>query len=341
MEAVGPFSAPVIAWTAFAICAAVIARAGAALCRHVDVLAKKLGVGRTWIGLILLAAITSSPELVTGMSSVVLADTPDIAVGDIFGSCLINLLLLVMLDLLYRDQPVYRLASQGHTLAAGFGVIMLSISGLSVLLSHSGAPWSFGHIALSTPVIVVVYLLSGRILFVYERAGVARSTAKSRYADKSLAGAMRGTAISGSLLLLAGTGLPFAAEAVASTMGWQTSFIGTFFVALVTSMPEITVAITAVRMRAIELTMGDVLGSNLFNLMILALDDLAYTAGPLFAAASPIHATTAFAAVVMTGIVIVGLIYQPEHRLFRMVSWTSLSLVAAYLAYALIVSLQS
>lgn len=341
MEAAGPFGAPVIAWAAFATCAAVIAWAGSALCRHIDVLAEKLGIGRTWIGLILLAAITSSPELITGMSSVVLADAPDIAVGDIFGSCMLNLLLLVLLDILYRPEPVFRLASQGHALAAGLGVILLSVSGLSVLLSHSETPWSLGHIALSAPVVVVIYLLSGRILFVHERADPARSATGPRYADQSLGEAVRGTAISGSLVVLAGTGLPFAGEAVASAMGWQTSFVGTIFVALATSMPEVTVAVTAVRMRAIELTMGDLLGSNLFNLMILALDDLAYTAGPLFEAASPIHAATAFAAVLMTGIALVGLIYKPEHRLFGLVSWVSLSLVATYLSYAFIVTLRS
>jgi cation:H+ antiporter len=334
----GAFGTPVIAWAAFAACAAVIATAGGALVRHVDVLAEKLGIGRTWIGLILLAAITSSPELATGMSSVMLADTPDIAVGDVFGSCVYNLLLLVLIDLLYREQPAFRLASQGHALAAGFGVILLSISGVSILLSHAGAAWSIGHVGLSTPAIIAVYLLSGRILFVYERAGVARSTKKVRYGDKSLKGAIRGTAISGSLVVLAGAGLPYAGEAVASAMGWQASFVGTVFVAFATSMPELTVVVTAVRMRAIELTMGDLLGSNLFNLAILALDDLAYTPGPLLAIASPTHAATAFAALLMTGITIVGLIYRPEHRILRMVSGISLSLVAFYLVYALILS---
>jgi cation:H+ antiporter len=122
-------------------------------------------------------------------------------------------------------------------------------------------------------------------------------------------------------------------------MGWQASFVGTMFVALATSMPEVTVVVTAVRMRAVELTMGDLLGSNLFNLLVLALDDLAYTPAPLLGIASPIHATTAFVAVLMTGIAIVGLIYRPERRLFGMVSWISLSLVAVYLAYALMMSL--
>jgi cation:H+ antiporter len=335
------FGTPLVAWAAFAICAAVIAKAGSALCHHADVLAEKLEIGRTGIGLILLAFITSSPELVTGMSSVILADAPDIAVGDIFGSCLFNLLLLVLIDVLYREESIFRRSGQGHALAAGFGVILLSISGFSILLSQGGGGerWSIGHIGLSTPVIAAVYLLSGRVLFVFERTEAAQSTAKPLYPDESLRGAIRGSAITGSLVALAGTGLPFAGEAVASAMEWEASFVGTVFVALATSLPEVTVVVTAVRMRAIELSMGDLLGSNLFNLFILALDDLAYIRGPLLAAASPVHATTVLTAVLMTGIAMVGLISRPERRLFRMISWISVSLAAVYLAYVLVISL--
>ena len=74
--------------------------------------------------------------------------------------------------------------------------------------------------------------------------------------------------------------------------------------------------------------------------MILALDDLAYTAGPLLVAASPIHALTAFVAVLMTGIVIVGFVFRPEHRLFRTIGWVSLSLIAVYVTFALTISFQ-
>lgn len=87
-----------------------------------------------WIRLILVASVTSLPELVTGISSVTVAAAPNIAVGDVMGSCVFNLAILVVVDLLYREEPVYGRASQGHILSAGFGVILIGFSGLNVML---------------------------------------------------------------------------------------------------------------------------------------------------------------------------------------------------------------
>jgi cation:H+ antiporter len=71
--------------------------AGVRLSYYGDIIAEKSGLSRGWVGLILLATATSQPELVTGLSSVTVARVPDIAVGDIMGSCVFNLLLAVYL----------------------------------------------------------------------------------------------------------------------------------------------------------------------------------------------------------------------------------------------------
>ena len=73
-------------WINFAIALAIIIFAGTRLARYGDAIAEKTGLGRLWIGLILLAAITSVPELATGISSVALVGDPDLAVGALFGS---------------------------------------------------------------------------------------------------------------------------------------------------------------------------------------------------------------------------------------------------------------
>jgi len=71
--------------------------------------------------------------------------------------------------------------------------------------------------------------------------------------------------------------------------------------------------------------------SFLFDILILALDDLAYTSGPLLSSVSPAHAFSAFTAVIMSGIFIVALIYRPETRFVRTIGWVSLSLLMVYL----------
>ena len=91
-------------WFKFFLSVAIILFAGTKLARYGDAIAEKTGLGRMWIGLVLLAAITTMPELVTGVSSAALVGLPDLALGTLFGSCLFNLTILALLDILYRPE---------------------------------------------------------------------------------------------------------------------------------------------------------------------------------------------------------------------------------------------
>lgn len=121
----------------FVACATLIAIAGPLLVRYGGAIARLTGLSRSWIGLALLATATSLPELFTGISAVTLADAPNIAVGDALGSCIFNLAMLVALDALTPDPPIYRRIDQGHILTAGFGVFMVGIVGAILLASRT------------------------------------------------------------------------------------------------------------------------------------------------------------------------------------------------------------
>jgi cation:H+ antiporter len=114
-------------------------------------------------------------------------------------------------------------------------------------------------------------------------------------------------------------------------MGWNKSFVGSLFVALATSMPELAVTLSALRMGALDMAIGNLLGSNLFNALILAVDDVFYHPGVLLANVSPVHAVTAASAITMTGLATVGLFFRPGSRVLRAVGWISLGLLAMYL----------
>jgi cation:H+ antiporter len=99
---------------------------------------------------------------------------------------------------------------------------------------------------------------------------------------------------------------------------------------MVTTLPEMAVTVAALRLRALDMAIGNLLGSNLFNVAILALADAVYLPGPLLAQVLPAHAATAMAAVVMSGLVIIGLVLRPQGQVLRTVSWVSAGLAAAY-----------
>jgi len=145
---------------------------------------------------------------------------------------------------------------------------------------------------------------------------------------------VQGYAVAALVVVAAGIWLPHVAADLASAMGWKQSFVGTLFVAAVTTTPEIVVTVAALRIGAVDLAIGNLFGlfgSNLFNIAILAIDDLAYLPGPLFVDVSISHAASAFSAMMMSGLAVVGLVLRPQSRVLRSVSWISVLLLVIYL----------
>lgn len=320
-------------WFQLAVCALTIAYAGSRLTRLADAIGEKTGMSASWVGVLLLAAVTSLPELATGISAVTVANAPNIAVGDVLGSTVFNLALLVVLDIFHRPDTIYGRASTGHILSAGFGVILLSVVGASVLLQRSPLLPVFGSIGGYTPLLLVLYLLAMRSVFSYElRQPNARASAgERRYDALTLRSATLQFALFAGIVTLAGTWLPIVGTRIADEMGWSRTFVGTLLVAAATSLPEVVVTLAALRLRALDMAIGGLLGSNLFDLLMIAIDDVFYTRGPLLADVSPVHAVTAFSAVMMSGAAIIGFVYRPRQRLLGTMSVVSAALLAVYL----------
>jgi cation:H+ antiporter len=322
----------------FAACAGLIARAGYLLSHSADALAEAHGWGRGWVGLALLATVTSLPELASGISAVTWVDAPNLAVGNALGACVLNLLFLVVVDALQRQQPMYRTASPTHLLSAGFGVVMLGFVALS-LLTGARAP-AVLHVGLYSPALLALYFLALTSVHGHERAAMAAASkpAGLRPAAGTRREWRRFTVAAG-VVLVAGSWLPQVAAGLAAELGLSRSFVGTVFMAAVTTLPEMAVTLGALRLGALDMAIGNLLGSNLFNLTILAVDDAFYVRGPLLAEAAAVHAGTAVAALVMTGLVIVGLVMRPQGRALRVLSWVSIGLAATYALNAALVYL--
>lgn len=276
------------------------------------------------------------PELATGVSSVAFANVPDVAAGDVFGSCAYNLLILVYLDYLDRDTPFFKHAGSGHIFSAGFGIVMLGFVSWHLVLSQFGLQWSFWSIGIYSPMILLIYVLAMRVIFVYEKAQVAQFTGKEpdKYPEQSSKALVIRYGIAAAFVVAAGVWLPYIPADIAGQMGWSHSFVGTMFAALVTSLPEMAVTYTAVRIGALDMAIGDLLGSNLFNILVLSIDDVFYRSGDLISSISWIHLISAISAMVMTGIAAIGLCFRSGRRLLNRFGWPSVFLLIVYIADA-------
>lgn len=319
-------------WLEFILCAGAIVFSGTMLSRYGDVIAEKAGMGRTWVGLALMASVTSLPELINGISSVTIADVPNIAVGDVMGSCIFNISLIALLDMFCGPGPIFSSAEDGHTISAGFGIILIGIASISIFAGQN-IP-SFGGIGLYTPLIILIYLTGIRSVFLFEKRRIAEFVGeRAREMRYEHIGARRAViiySINAAIIVVAATSLPFIGDRLAESTGLGRSFVGTFFIGMTTSLPELVVSLSALRIGAADMAIANLFGSNMFNVLVIAVDDIFYAKGPVLSHVSMTHSVTGVIAVVMTAIAVVSLTYRLRKKTFLRIGWDAAAILLAY-----------
>lgn len=299
----------------FITCSALIIISGTRLSKYGDIIAELTGMGKAWFGLIMMAAVTSLPELFTGISSVVLVDTPDIAVGDVMGSCAFNLLILAILDYFVPGKPISSVVTKSHVLAGLFGIFLITLSVIAMVFgNHIPVIGWFSSISV---LLIIIYILAIRLIFKNEQRqmyGKDNIAVHPEPKTISLNRAIKRYIFFALIVIAAAIGLPFFADHLADEAGLSKSFVGTLLVAATTSLPELAVSIAAVRMGSMDIAVGNLLGSNIFNMLILAIDDLLYAKGSLLTAANTSHALSGMVAVLMTVIAGIGILYSSPSK---------------------------
>jgi cation:H+ antiporter len=309
-----------IALFQFVVCAVVIIVAGTFLTRYADALADLTGFGRLLVGSVLLAATTSLPELTVDISAVRLG-LPDMAVGDLMGSSLFNLLILAVIDTLHHSRGrLLSQASAAHALSATVSIALTALAAAGILLGQRGLNWTLMGVDVASLVILIVYLLGVRLVYYDQRVAVekvkgpAQDVLMPAGSKMTLGRSSAGFAAAAAAILAAGPFMAEAAGKLAELSGLGGTFVGTTLVALSTSLPELVASLAAVRMGAFDLAVGNVFGSNAFNMVLLIPLDVVYREGSLLAAVSPSHALTCLAVIVVTCVAVAGQLYQVERR---------------------------
>lgn len=301
--------------TEFAVLAAIIFVAGAVLSHAADQIAEITGFGRLLVGSILLAGATSLPELTVDITAVRMGQ-PDLAAGDLLGSSLMNLLILAVLDLThYSKGRMLSREAAGHALSGLLGIALTAAVGVAILTANKVPSGEFLRLGLPTWLILAAYLLGVRVVFLDQRLSAQSASAgEGVHSPKGplwKPAAMFGAATV--VLIFAGPRLAHAADRLATLSGLGNTFVGTSLVAFSTSLPELVSSITAVRMGAFDLAIGNVLGSNAFNMALFVPLDLLHN-GPVFAAVSHSHLVSCLAGIVATSLVVMGQLYRVETR---------------------------
>jgi len=331
-----------LVWLKFLLCLVIILFAGTKLARYGDAIAKKTGLGGIWIGLMLLAAITSMPELVTGVSSAALVGLPDLAMGTLLGSCLFNLTILALLDILHPRTPVLSEARLQHIVLAGVGILLIAVAAVSIFAGERLSGLRLGWVGVPSIIILILYLVAVWRMLRFERKQAAQrlETTPSQYEGMPVKTMWFKFALAAIAVIGTGIWISFIGDEIAGTYGWSASFVGSLFLAISTSMPELVVTVTALRLGAIDMAVADILGANMLDMAHLFIVDLFFSQGLILSSVSSTHLTTAVVAVVMSLLVIVGLRFRQKRKTFTVISWYGPLLIGLYIfgVYRLFIS---
>lgn len=320
----------ILALLQFTVSAVVIIVAGTFLSRFADQIAERTGFGRLLIGSVLLAGATSLPELSVDISAV-RNGMADLAIGDLMGSSLFNLLILAVLDFSShsRGQMLSRKAAR-HALSGNVSAALTAVVAVCLLTQPIlGGGESLG-ISYGLWLIVIGYIFGVRLVYCDQQASRAEAAEISATPDHigSWRTSALGFAVAAAVIVVAGPYLAMAAGTIADASGLGKSFVGTTLVAFSTSLPELVASLAALRMGAHDLAIGNVFGSNAFNMVLLVPLDVVHK-GPILAAVSTGHAVTCVAAITATMVVVVGQLYQvePRKRFIEPDAWLVLAVI--------------
>lgn len=299
-------------WITFFFAAAVIVFAANQLAKYGDVIALRTRLGRMFIGVLLLAGATSLPEVLTSISSLN-QSSPNLAAGNLLGSNSFNMVLLAIIDILNRDQRILRKAAMKHALTGSLAVFMIA---LVVLLIMADIKISLGWVGLDSLLLIGTYFLA--VWLIQQNSSSLDKSIEFDEIPSNIPGLFIGIVgflLASTVLFIATPIMVRSANHIAEITGLGTSFIGTTLVALVTSLPELVTTMAAIKIGANDMAIGNLFGSNMFNMFAIGLTDLFYTQGRFLAVIDPSFLLIGMFGLIMTAMALIGNIAKLEKRI--------------------------
>lgn len=298
-----------IAVVAFVAAAVVVVLVGPRMARTADALGKATGMGGALFGVIFLSLATDLPEVALTPAAV-LSGSPKIAVGGLLGSATAQLVLIAVVDVVFRKGKLAGQVSLQTTLAQC--ALMMSVLAVPLIVGAGGP--TVGPVGLGAVLLPAAYV--GMLVAI---RGVNADEAHPRPAldqggghqPKPVRERARPLWLRFGVfaLFLAGAGiaLEYSTETIGSAIGLGQTAAGALLAGVVTSLPELVTAMSAVRQGAFDLAMGDLVGSSALDVVLLALADAFYTDGSVFDLLGPPEFTLIGMALAVITLVVVGL----------------------------------
>ncbi len=299
-------------WLQFLASAAILVFAATRLATYGDVIAVRTRLSGMFIGTLLMAGATSLPELLSAINAI-RQDVPNLAAGSMLGSSMFNMFVLAVLDLLYQQSRILRRVAMTHALTASLANLLAGIVVFAIL---AGVEIKLGWVGLDSLVIIVLYF--GGVRMIQGGAPAPDPPEAEITGIPSLRKGIVGFGAASAVLILVTPFLVRSAAEISETTGLSTGFIGASLVAIVTSLPELVATMAAVRLGAFDLAIGNLFGSNIFNMFALGLTDVFFLEGRFLGAIDPAFAIAGILGLILTSLGLIGNLARVERRILFM-----------------------
>jgi cation:H+ antiporter len=313
-------------WITFVATAVLIVTSGTILTVYAEKLGEKLNISGAFVGLIILSVVSSLPELGTTFSVVNYLGKPDMAAGNLFGSNTFNMLILSIFDFALGSASIYALSTAPHQKSILLAFLMTVVSMAAIYSSGFGV---LGGYAIDTGLLAFLYIFGVYILYLDERDSVTAGPIGGGEVPWKEIAVVAG---SSAVVVASGYWLAGISGDIEKATGWGESFVGTIFLAVTTSLPELVITLASIRLKAYDMAIANTVGSCFFNLIIFSIVDPFY-AGPIFMDISISNFHLAGASLVMLLLVSASLFVGKQPGILsRLTAATKYLLIIIYLA---------
>ncbi|WP_345990494.1 sodium:calcium antiporter [Sulfurimonas sp. HSL1-2] len=310
---------PIYLYIAFVAAALVVGWFGIKMTTTARDLAHETGMGEALMGALFIGASTSLSGLTTSVTAAA-SGFAELAVSNSLGGIAAQTVFLAFADIAYRRANLEHAAASAENLfMTALLMTLLSIHMVGIAVPDI----SFWSVHPVTLLLLAAYLLGIQLLARTHtmpmwlprktRDTPAEKQRPASHRPKGMTGLWVRFLIYSSVVAAAGWFLAQLAVPIVQNSGLSYGIVGGIFTAVSTSIPELVVAVTAVRMGALNLAVGDIIGGNAFDTLFIAASDVAYREGPIYAAVSGAEVFWLADALVMTGVVMMGLLYRQRH----------------------------
>lgn len=314
-------------WIQFIISAAIVVFTANKLAEYGDVIAVRTKLGGVFVGTIFLAGATSLPELVASISAF-RAGVPNLAAGNFFGSNMVNVVLIALVDLINFQVPLLRRVAVSHALTAALTTVLMLVAIISIM-GHVNV--TIGWVGLDSLLLIALYFGGVWLIQREGRTQIAPTVAAEPGPEfPSLRSGLLGFGIAAAVLILVVPFLVTASTGIATITGLGTGFVGTALLSVVTSLPELIAALAAMRMNAFDMAVGNLFGSSVFNMLALGLADFFYVDGRFLEAIDENFVLVGLLGLLLTNMALVGNLARVERK-FLFMEIDAIAIVIVYL----------